>query len=107
MAKIWMPLENGEFHVKDSVLFGVRPEFDQLQRLYQVTFSVPLPEKFPAGLAATAYQSLATELWGKNPDVSVTVRTGKGAAETTLVDRKLLQDYTKAVQTELSLMLRR
>jgi hypothetical protein len=103
---VWTELESGQYHIKDSVLFNVTCEFDHADRLYQVSFSVPVDEARPFGLAATAFQNVVQRLWGTNPDYSLNTRGGKGALEATITSRRLLEEYTKLLETELGLLLR-
>ena len=103
--KLWKVLDSGEYYIKDSALLNVKAEFDYRERLYELTFSVPLPDKYPSSLVSTAYQSLVSKMW-QQPEVVVNVRIGKGAAETTVTNKKLQKEYTEHIQTVLVPLLR-
>jgi hypothetical protein len=106
LGQVWQELESGEFYVKESPLFSVRPEFDYQDRMYRLEFSMPLGDAHPFALAAAAYQRLVDKLWGKDPSLSVSVRTGRDAVTTTVVSRSLMEEYYGVIETQLSALLR-
>jgi len=103
--KAWKRLDTGEYYIKDSVVLNVKADFDYRDRLFELTFSVPLPDKYPAALVSTAYQSLVSKMW-QQPELNVNVRIGRGAAETTVTNKKLQKEYAEHIQTVLAPLLR-
>lgn len=107
VGKIWTELEAGKYHIKEAALFDVSCEFDHGERLYKITFSAPIGDKRPFALAATAFQNMVQRLWGQDGKYSVNSRMGKGAVETTVTDRKMMDEYIGFLELELSVLLRR
>ncbi|RMG96415.1 MAG: hypothetical protein D6708_02415 [Candidatus Dadabacteria bacterium] len=106
VGKLWAPLESGQYYIKDSVLFEVVPSFDHEDRLYQVSFSVPLVGEYPEHLTATAFQNLVTRLWGDDRAVSLSVRVGRGTGQVTVTHKARLEAFTRHIETVLAPLIR-
>lgn len=106
LKEVWSELPSGEYHIREAVLFNVSAEFDHLGRLYILHFSVPLGERYPADLTATAYQRLAGRMWGRDPKLNVSVRAGRGTAETTVSHKDFGEEYRQFIEDELARMFR-
>lgn len=106
LAKVWVPLEGNNYYIKDSAVFDLSAEFDHGDRLWQVNFSVPIDEKHNPAVAATAFQNVATRLWGGSPGLLLGVRTGKGSGGVTVTHKRMQAEYVQYIETQLAPLLR-
>jgi len=102
LDKIWIPLESGEYAIKDASVFGIIPEFDPNERLFKLSFSAPIPKEYPSQYATTALQKIIQELWGRDPGISLSVRSGRGAVEVTVVSKSLEEELIRHIMVKLS-----
>lgn len=106
LDQVWIPLDSGEYAIKEAPIIGILPEFDLSGRLYKLSFSVPLPEEYPSQYASTALQKIIQDLWGKIPAVSLSTRTGRGDVTVTVVSKSLEEELIQSITVKLSTMLR-
>jgi hypothetical protein len=54
----WIKLESGKYSIQEAVLFDIVPDFDHQDRLYKLSFSVPIPlqDQYPQHFVASAFQ---------------------------------------------------
>ncbi len=103
---IWSKLPSGEYNIEGSVLFNIKVEFDFRDRLNKLSFSVPITGEHPSNLVATAYQRLMGELWGDDPTISLSVRSGKGVLETTVSSKTLQDEYIEHIMLQLKFLFK-
>ena len=107
----WNKLEENQYMIEGSILLNILPEFDHRDRLYKLRFSVPIPllDQYPGTYATSAFQELAQKRWD-DPDLIVSLRTGRGVADVSLTSRSLekeLADHVRAqMQIHLSTLLK-
>lgn len=115
-VKMGMPKEEVDTHwtyskiegyqIPDSVVLKLSPEFDHRNRLYRLSFSVPIPlmDQYPGANATTAFQRAVQDLYG-TVDQAVSIRTGRGAADITVTSKPLLESYNKHIETQMRMNL--
>ena len=106
LDQIWIPLESGEYAIKDAPIYGVIPEFNHNDLLYKLTFSVPVPKEYPSQYATTALQKIIQELWADDKTISLNTRSGRGAVEVTVISKDLEEELVKHIMVRLSTMFR-
>jgi hypothetical protein len=102
----WEKLENDKYHIKDSILMNVLPEFDHEDKLYRLSFSIPIPllDQHPGTYVTTAFQDLVQERWAGDDQI-VNLRTGRGKADIMITSRHLQTEYTNHIRTQIQLQL--
>ena len=106
LDKVWNRQDSGEYLIPGSNVFNVKTEFDHRDRLYILSFSVPIGDQYPSGLMATAFQQLVQEMWGNDPNVSLGTRASRGVVDVTVSSKRLQEDYIEHIKAQLSILLR-
>ena len=104
--KLWTPLESGEYVVKDAPLFGLVPTFDFQYRLFKLSFMAPIEKKYPSNLVTSAFQKVVQQMWGDDPTVSLSTRTGRGSIEVTVISKTLQEDLVNHIMVQIGSMFR-
>jgi len=102
----WQKSGNGDYQIPDSLIFNILPEFDHRDRLYRISFSMPIPllDQYPGAYVTTAFQKVVQEQFGKG-DQSLSIRTGRGTADITLTDKPLLDSFNEHIQAQMLMQL--
>ncbi|MDF1525473.1 MAG: hypothetical protein RRA15_09235 [bacterium] len=102
----WQKLDEDKYHIEDSILMNVMPEFDHMDRLYQLSFSIPIPllDQHPGPYVTTTFQDLIQERWASDDQI-VSLRTGRGNAGIMITSKHLQVEYTGHIRTQMELQL--
>ena len=102
----WKKLEANQYMVEGSMLLNILPVFDHRGRLYKVSFSMPVPllDQYPSSYATSAFQELVQKRWD-DPDLVVSLRTGRGTADLSLTSKSLDQEFSDHVRTQMQVHL--
>lgn len=102
----WTLGEEGAYQIPDSLILNVGPEFDHRNRLYRLSFTVPIPllDQYPSSYVATAFQRAVQELYG-TADQIVSIRTGRGTADITITSKTLQDSYNDHIRTQILMQL--
>ena len=102
----WNKLDDNQYIIEGSTLLNILPEFDHRQRLYKLRFSTPIPllDQYPGAYATSAFQELAQKRW-EDPDLIVSLRTGRGIADISLTSRSLDQEFAEHVKVQMQVHL--
>ena len=104
--KIWPATSDGQYQIPGSTLYNVLPEYDHRNRLYSLSFSVPIPllDQYPGPYATTAFQQVVQERWGAS-GYTVNLRTGRGVGDITVTSKLLKEEYDEHIKSQMEFQL--
>ena len=102
----WTLSEVDGYQIPNSVVLNLTPEFDHRDRLYRLSFTVPIPllDQYPGPYVTTAFQKAVQERYG-TPDQVVSIRSGRGAADITVTGKSLLESYNNHITVQMLMQL--
>ena len=102
----WQKLENGKYIIDGSVLMNITPEFDHRNRLYKLSFTIPIPllDEHPVPYVTTSFQDLIQDRWASD-DLITNIRTGRGVAGIMLTSKPLQTEYEEHIHKQMLLQL--
>jgi hypothetical protein len=106
VEQLWVKLDDGKYYVEDSILLNIKLDFDHEEKLYKLSFSLPVPllDKYPASFVNTSFQELVQEKWA-NPSRALTVRVGRGNADITVLDKDRQSAFMNYINELMRLQL--
>jgi hypothetical protein len=106
IAKIWTPVGDGAYSVPGAPLRQVTTLFDHQGHLVRITFSLDLPFSDPPEIIGKAIQQVVENRWAKDPDLGTTTMAGRFDNQISVWNKKMVADYTKHVEEQVSSLLK-
>jgi hypothetical protein len=105
--KLWTRMETGEYLIKDSILYNVQPLFDYRDRVYSLSFSMPIPflDQYPSNYVKSAMQNEIIKLWKTDQSIMVGVRSGSSAVDVTITDKSLIEEFNNHINVQVQVQL--
>lgn len=102
----WSRLEGDKYGIEGSLILDLLPMFDHRDRLYKVSFSVPVPlvDQYPGNYVTTAFQDTVQQRWS-HPDLVLNLRTGRGIVDITLTSKPLEQEFMEHIRAQMQVHL--
>jgi hypothetical protein len=106
IARIWTPVGDGGWTVPDSPIRQVTTLFDHRGRLVRVTFTLDLPLSDPPEMVGKAIQMLVDRRWSGDPELGTTTIAGRFENQVTVWNKKLVDEYVRHLEEQVSSLLK-